>query len=177
MKIACVPKRTTGGPASAALTIHLALCGVFIKDTDLFPRDITRFLHSGIEPVYNQAKQLTRLFPSYFNEIGAEGRLRDISTELDELTHRKDILIHFLRKQSHVESSNLIIKFCEAVLEFWETRDKRPLESFVPPSIFEQVATRGPYIDGVSAVIAALKDEILHLIMWRQAHIRSRRWW
>jgi pyruvate,orthophosphate dikinase len=139
------------------LTIHLSLCGVFIKDTDLFPRDITGFLNSGIETVYNQAKQLTRLFPSYFNEIGAEGRLRDISTELDELTHRKDILIHFLRKQSHVESSNLIIKFCEAVLEFWETRNKRPLEPFVPPSIFEQVAIRGPYIDRVNAVIAALK--------------------
>ncbi|MCP3952797.1 MAG: pyruvate, phosphate dikinase, partial [Desulfobacterales bacterium] len=140
------------------LTIHLSLCGVFIKDTDLFPRDITRFLNSGIEPVYNLAKQLTRLFPSYFNEIGAEGRLRDISTELDELTHRKDILIHFLRKQSHVESSNLIIKFCEAVLIFWETRDKCLLESFVPPSIFEQVTAQGPYIDGVSGVIASLKD-------------------
>ena len=139
------------------LTIHLSLCGVFIKDTDLFPRDITRFLNSGIEPVYNLAKQLSRLFPSYFNEIGAEGRLRDISTELDELTHRKDILIHFLRKQSHVESSNLIIKFCEAALIFWETRDKRLLESFVPPSIFEQVSSQGLYIDGVSSVIEALK--------------------
>ncbi len=62
------------------LTIHLSLCGVFIKDTDLFPRDITRFLNSDISPVYNLAKQLTRLFPVYFNDIGVEGMLRDIST-------------------------------------------------------------------------------------------------
>jgi pyruvate,orthophosphate dikinase len=140
------------------LTIHLSLCGVFIKDTDLFSRDITRFLNSGIEPVYNLAKQLTRLFPSYFNDIGAEGRLRDISTELDELSHRKDILVHFLRKQSHVESSNLIIKFSEAALKFWETRDKSLLEPFVPPSIYEQVTPQGRYIDGVNSVIAALKE-------------------
>lgn len=141
------------------LTIHLALCGVFIKDTDLFPRDITRLLNSGIEPVYNQVKQLTRLFPSYFNEIGAEGRLRDISTELDELTHRKDILVHFLRKQSHVESSNLIINFCEAAIKFWENRDKRLLEDFVPPSIFDRVCEQGPFIDGVNSVITTLKEK------------------
>jgi pyruvate,orthophosphate dikinase len=72
------------------LIIHLSLCGVFIKDTDLFPRDITRFLNSGIEPVYNLAKQFAKLLPVFFNDIGAEGRLRDISTKLDEITLRKD---------------------------------------------------------------------------------------
>ncbi|NIT52375.1 MAG: hypothetical protein GWO41_06450, partial [candidate division Zixibacteria bacterium] len=61
----------------SALIIHLSLCGVFIKDIDLFPRDITQLLNSGIGSVYNLAKQLSRLFPVYFNDIGAEGRLRD----------------------------------------------------------------------------------------------------
>ena len=89
----------------SALIVHLSLYGVFIKDIDLFPRDVTQFLNSGIGPVLNLSKQLARLFPVYFNDIGAEGRLRDISTRIDEITHRRDILIHFLRKQSHVESS------------------------------------------------------------------------
>jgi len=90
------PKRSTR--LMSYLIIHVSMCGVFIKDTDLFPRDITRFLNSGIGPIYNIAKQLARLFPVYFNDIGAEGKLRDISTQLDEINHRKDILLHFLRK-------------------------------------------------------------------------------
>ena len=139
------------------LIIHLSLCGVFIKDTDLFPRDITRFLNSRIGPAYNLVKQLARLFPSYFNDIGAEGNLRDISTQVDELTHRRDVLIHFLRKQSHVESSNLIIGFMEAALHFWETRDKQGLQPFVPPSIFDQIKESGPFIDNVCRIMTHLK--------------------
>lgn len=145
----------------SALIINLSLCGVFIKDTDLFPRDITRLLNSGIEPVYNLVKQLTRLFPAFFNDIGAEGELREISTRIDELTHRRDILIHFLRKQSHVESSNRIIDFMEAVLYFWEHRDKTPLKPFVPPSIYTRIEPTGPYIDGVHEVLAKLKAQAL----------------
>jgi len=140
----------------SAMIIHLSLSGIFIKDTDLFPRDITRFLNSGIEPVYNLAKQLTRLFPAFFNDIGAEGKLRDISTRIDELTHRRDVLIHYLRKQSHVESSNLIIGFMEATLYFWESRDKARLEPYVPPDIFMQIDTGGPHIDGVHRVMAQI---------------------
>lgn len=136
------------------LIIHLSLCGVFIKDIDLFPRDITRFLNSNIGPVYNLAKQLTRIFPAYYNDIGAEGKLRDISTQIDEITHRRDKLIHFLRKQSHVESSNRIVPFMEAALHFWQTRDKTGLEPFVPPSIYDQIDTRGPYIDGVNTIFS-----------------------
>jgi pyruvate,orthophosphate dikinase len=141
------------------LTVHLALCGVLIKDTDLFSRDVTGFLNSKIEPVYNLAKQLARLFPSYFNEIGAEGLLRDISTRIDEITGRQDVLIHFLRKQSHVESSNLIIAFMEAVLDFWLTRDKAVLKPFVPPNIFNQIETDGPLIDGVQRIMVHLANK------------------
>ncbi|MEE8397420.1 MAG: pyruvate, phosphate dikinase, partial [Desulfobacterales bacterium] len=147
----------------SALIIHLSLSGVFLKDTDLFPRDITRFLNSDLEPVHNLAKQLTRLFPTFFNDIGAEGQLRDISTRIDEITHRRDILIHFLRKQSHVESSNLIIGFMEATLYFWETREKDRLEPFVPPNIFNQIDTRGIFVDGVHRVVTHLKEKGLVL--------------
>ncbi len=147
----------------SALIIHLSLYGVFIKDTDLFPRDITKLLNSRIEPAYNLVKQLSRLFPVYFNDIGAEGELREISTQIDEICHRKDVLIHFLRKQSHVESSNRIIGFMEALLSFWETKEKRKLEPFVPPNLFQQVMEQGPYIDGVHRIMRRLKTKGISL--------------
>ncbi len=137
----------------SGLIIHLSLCGIFLRDIDLFPRDITRFINSGIGPVYNLAKQLVRLFPAYFNDIGAEGKLRDISTRIDEVVHRRDVLIHFLRKQSHVESSNRIVPFMRATFQFWQTRDKTYLRPFVPPSIYEQIETRGEFIDGLNTII------------------------
>jgi pyruvate, orthophosphate dikinase len=141
----------------SALIIHLSLCGVFIKDTDLFPRDITKFLNSRIEPVYNLCKQLTRLFPVYFNDIGAEGKLRDISTQIDELTHRKDILLHFIRKQSHVESSNRIIPLMDSTFAFWETNKKKFLKPFIPPNIYRQVEPIGLYVDGLQNIFNHLK--------------------
>jgi pyruvate,orthophosphate dikinase len=141
------------------LIIHLSVCGVFIKDIDLFPRDITRLLNSGIDPVYNLAKQLCRLFPVFFNDIGAEGKLRDISTEIDEISHRRDTLIHFLRKQSHVESSNRIVDFMKEIFTFWQTKQKAPLKPFVPPDIYEEIDTHGPHIDGVHRVISHLQEE------------------
>ncbi len=147
----------------SALVVYLSLCGVFIKDTDLFPRDVTRFLNSDIGSVYNLAKQLLRLFPVFFNDIGAEGELRDISTRLDEITRRKDILIHFLRKQSHVESSNQILRFMEAVLVFWYSRQKEILKPFVPPKIYARILSRGPYIDGVHRLMKRLAENGIDL--------------
>ncbi len=140
----------------SALIIYLSLSGVHIRDTDLFPRDITNFLNSDIGNVYNLAKQLTKLFPAYFNDIGAEGRLRDISTRIDEICLRKDVLIHFLRKQSHVESSNRIVGLMEATLDFWRTKDKEGLKPYIPLSTYQQIETEGPYVDGVHALLTRL---------------------
>lgn len=141
------------------LIIHLSLYGVLIKDTDLFPRDITAFLNAKIQTVYNLVKQLMRLFPAYFNDIGAEGQLRDISTRIDEIYKRRDILIHFLRKQSHVESSNKIVSLIEAIFDFWRTKVKTGLAPYLPDDIFEQITEGGPYIDGVSHVLNTILKE------------------
>jgi pyruvate,orthophosphate dikinase len=148
------PKRSTR--LLSALIIHLSLSGVLIRDIDLFPRDITGLLNSPVNPVYHLVKQLARLCPVFFNDIGAEGRLRDVSTRIDELTQRRDVLVHFLRKQSHVESSNQIIPFMEATFEFWKTQDKEGLAPFVPPSIFEQIDSRGPYVKGLHRLMQRL---------------------
>ncbi len=143
----------------SALIIHLTLCGVFVRDTDLFPRDITSMLNSPVEPVYSLVKQLARLFPVYFNDIGAEGELRDISTQIDEISHRKDTLIHFLRKQIHVESSNRIVGFMGGVLRLWAGADKAEVAPYLPPSIYEEVDPEGPFMKGVRTVVSGLAAE------------------
>jgi pyruvate, orthophosphate dikinase len=154
----------------SALIINLKLSGTCIKDTDLFQRDITRLLNHPIEPVYNLVKQFAKLMPVFYNEIGAEGLLRDVSTELDEIHRRKDILVHFLRKQSHVESTNLIVDFVQAIFVFWRTRDKTHLASFMPAEVLRQVPAEGLYIDDLHLLMGRLfaqeklgrEEELIH---------------
>ncbi len=147
----------------SGLIIHLSLSGTFIRDTDLFFRDVTALLNSDINPVFNLVKQLVRLFPVFFHDIGAEGELRDVSTRLDEMTHRKDELVHFLRKQSHVESSNRTLILIKRVIQFWHTQDKTSLEELLPPDLFARIKTAGLYIDGVHHGMIALKKKGLDL--------------
>lgn len=131
----------------SALIIHLKLSGTCVKDTDLFQRDVTELLNHPIEPIYNLAKQFTKLMPVFYNEIGSEGELRDVSTELDEIHRRGDLLIHFLRKQGHVESSNLIVDFIKAIFLFWRTPQKEVLIPFLPEEVYNQVSADGPFVD------------------------------
>jgi pyruvate,orthophosphate dikinase len=145
----------------SALIINIKLGGICIRDTDLFQKEITKLLNSDIEPVYNLVKQLTKLLPVYFNEIGAEGLLRDVSTEVDEIHHRKDILIHFLRKQSHVESSNLIVDFIEEIFRFWLKKKKEGLRQFLPPEIFHRIREEGPFVDPPHRIMKWIDDAIL----------------
>jgi len=140
----------------SAMIIHLRLCGVHISDTDVFQKDITKFLNSDIKPVYHLVKQLAKIFPVYFSEIGAEGLLRNVSTEIDESTHRADALIHFLRKQSHVESSARVVDFMEAVINFWHTKDKTSLKVFLPPEVYDKLRTSGTYVDELHTIFSAL---------------------
>ncbi len=138
----------------SALVIYLTISGVFIRDTDLFPRDITALLNSDIATVYYLVKQLTRLFPVFFNDIGAEGNLRDISTEIDELCQRKDVLVHFLRKQGHVEGSNRLVAFMESAVNFWLTKDKTLVQPYLPPEMYERVTESGEYVDGLHTIFS-----------------------
>lgn len=144
----------------SALIINLKLTGTCVKDTDLFQRDITQLLNHPIEPIYNLAKQFTKLMPVFFNEIGAEGELRDVSTELDEIHKRRDILIHFLRKQSHVESSNLIVGFIQAIFLFWKTRNKELLLPFLPEEVYAEVPVSGPFIDDQHILAGRISEQL-----------------
>ncbi len=125
------------GELLAALIVNLKLGGIFISDTDLFQRDVTKLLNSDIASVYREIKQLARIFPVYFRDIGAEGKLREVSTAIDELSLRKDRLIHFLRKQTHTESNNTHILLTKAIIEYWYDGDKKPLKKLVPEDVYQ----------------------------------------
>jgi Phosphoenolpyruvate synthase/pyruvate phosphate dikinase len=148
------------GTLFSALIINIKLSGTCVRDTDLFQRDITELLNHPIGPIYNLAKQFTKLMPVFFNEIGAEGDLRDVSTELDEIHSRKDPLIHFLRKQAHVESNNLIVGFIEAIFVFWITLDSRHLSEYLPEEVLHQVQVSGPYIDHQHELATRIRQEL-----------------
>ncbi|MFH1833625.1 MAG: PEP/pyruvate-binding domain-containing protein, partial [bacterium] len=143
-KIRCWMRIIESNPAlyerlAAALNVQLRLGGVYIADTDLFQRDVTRFLNADIGPIYFVAKQLLRAFPVYFNDVGAEGELRAVSTEIDEICGRRDTLMHFLRKQSHAESSNRLVAFSREVLAYWVTLDPSGLAPYISANTMEAV--------------------------------------
>lgn len=129
----------------AALIVNLKLGGIFISDTDLFQRDITRLLNGQITPVYREIKQLARIFPVYFREIGAEGELRDVTTAIDEASRRKDRLIHFMRKQIHIESNNTHIDLARKIITYWYDGNKEPLQELIPQEIYEGLDQNSPW--------------------------------
>lgn len=119
----------------AYLIISISREGIFISDTDLFQKDVSAFLNSNFKPVVVQTKHLLKMFPVFFNEIGAEGEIRDISTSLDEICHRKDLLLHFLRKQIHTESNNMHLMLINKILRYWTNLDYNELKGMVPEDV------------------------------------------
>ncbi|HYF83311.1 MAG TPA: PEP/pyruvate-binding domain-containing protein [Clostridia bacterium] len=140
----------------SALIVNLKLGGIFISDTDLFQRDVTKLLNSDIAPVYKQMKQLARIFPVYFREIGAEGKLREVTTAVDELSRRKDRLIHFLRKQIHTESNNTHIELTRKIVQYWYDGNIEPLKKVVPEDVIEQLDIKSEWYIHVHDILAEL---------------------
>ncbi|MBF0156011.1 MAG: phosphoenolpyruvate synthase [Magnetococcales bacterium] len=140
----------------SALILNIKLTGVLIRDTDLFQKEITALLNSEFAPVTNLVKQFCRLLPVYYNEIGAEGEIREVSTELDEIHRRADRLVHFLRKQCHVESTNLTVELARAALHFWRTGDKTPLAGVIAPPLWASLETGSDLFDRVHALTVRL---------------------
>lgn len=123
----------------SALIVNLQLGGIFINDTDLFQRDITKILNSDVAPYYKKVKQLTRIFPVYFNEIGAEGEIRKVTTTMDEISHREDKLVHFLRKQVHTESNNTLIGLTLRIFKFWHDGKLENLKDALPINVYDSI--------------------------------------
>ncbi len=152
--IECDPERMLR--LLAALIINLRVGGIFIFDTDFFQKDVTKLLNSRIQPIYKHVKQLSRVFPVFFSEIGAEGVLRDVSTKVDELSHRNDKLIHFLRKQVHTEGNSSHIDITSRIFHFWHNLDLQQLRDIVPQNVFSTIDVEGPWVRGVHEVVVQL---------------------
>jgi len=144
----------------SALIINLKLKGVFVRDTDLLQKDISHLLNSDILPAYNMVKQLLRIFPIYFTEIGAEGELRTISTAVDELSARNDRLIYFLRKQSHVESNSRLVPFIEDIFRYWNSGDKGFLKDHLPVEVYQGIQASGEYFEDLHRIVGNLFQKI-----------------
>ena len=137
----------------AGLTANLKLGGVLIFDTDLFQKDVSKLLNCDIRRSYKLVKQLCRIFPIYFNEIGAEGELRDVTTMIDEVSFRQDRLIHFLRKQVHTESNNTHIELSRKIFLFWVTMETGMIKDHVPMDVLTSIDIKGEHVAPVNGLI------------------------
>ncbi len=123
---------------SASLIVNLKLGGVFLKDTDVFQRDISALLNSRYGDVFYLIISLAAVFPAFYHDIGATGNIRAFTEKIDT-DHRMDNLIHFIRKQVHVESSSRTVLLIQKVMEYWMTGDKNLLEGMVPKEVYENL--------------------------------------
>jgi pyruvate,orthophosphate dikinase len=161
----------------SALIINLKIGGVFIRDTDLIQKDISALLNADIAPAYNLVKQLLRVFPVYFTEIGAEGELRDVSTNVDELSKRNDKLVYFLRKQSHVESNSMLVDFVEDIFQYWFSGEKEFVRKHLPVEVYEQVKSCGEYFDDMHRafkyLFARVQNDPRRFLEWDRARTQK----
>ncbi|MFN3534479.1 MAG: hypothetical protein ACK4WB_03725, partial [Desulfatiglandales bacterium] len=143
-----------------ALIVHIGLKGVFIRDTDLFGPYITKLIQSTPKSHFWLLIRLLKQLPVFYNEIGAEGEIRDISTEIDEIEKRNDILIHFLRKHCHVLSNSQTPEFLKAILRYWITDDPRLLKKFLPPEIFSRIQNNTSFAQEYKAILKTILNKI-----------------
>ena len=142
----------------SALIVNLKLGGIFLSDTDLFQREITKILNSNIRPYYKKVKQLSRIFPVYFNEIGAEGEIRNVTTNMDEISGRQDQLVHFLRKQVHTESNNTLIGLTFNVFKFWNDGDLKVLKPILPKNVFDSIDKKSTWFTFVHQIVQKMGE-------------------
>ncbi len=120
----------------ASLIVNLKLYGVFLKDTDVFQRDVSRLLNSDYRDVFYLIISLASVFPAFYHDIGATGDIRAFTERIDT-NHKMDDLIHFMRKQVHVESSSQTVVLIQRVMEFWMTGERDLLKNMVPNEVYE----------------------------------------
>src|SRR4030042_5574770 len=106
--------------------------------------------------------ELGRLFPVYFNEINAEGEIRDFSSRMDDITNRRDLLVHFLRKQSHVESNSTLVSFVESIFRYWHSGNKEEIQRFLPEEVYEQIEDSSEFYAGMHKIFAVLYRKAHH---------------
>ena len=107
------------------------ISGIFIPDDRIFQRQVTGYLNSAkVGENFLLHYMLLKRLPVYFHEVGATGRLRDDTTEIDSWGN--DPVLYFLRKQVHANASNHLIYIIETVMKAWIYGDPEVLAGSVP---------------------------------------------
>ncbi|MEJ2697800.1 MAG: PEP-utilizing enzyme [Candidatus Sulfobium sp.] len=113
---------------------NIYVSGVFIPDEVLFQRDVSSYLNSvNFADNFLLNHMLLQKLPVYFNEVGATGRMRDYTTEIDSWGN--DTVLYFLRKQVHVNASNYNIRLVGRIMECWFRKDPGLLRGAVPEGV------------------------------------------
>ncbi|HXX56974.1 MAG TPA: PEP/pyruvate-binding domain-containing protein [Thermodesulfovibrionales bacterium] len=119
---------------------NLYVSGVFIPDDKLFQREVSSYLNGEtVRDNFLLHYLLLQKLPVYYHDVGAAGRLRDYTTEIDAWGN--DPVLYFLRKQVHVNASNYNISLVEAIMKAWALKDPEILRGFVPGDVFDKVNT------------------------------------
>jgi len=146
---------------------NLYVSGVFIPDDRLFQREVSAYLNSvKTAEDYLLHYMLLKKLPVYYHDVGATGRLRDDTTEIDSWGN--DTILYFIRKQTHVNASNHLIHIVGEVLRSWVYNDPRFLTGVVPEDVLKTFQTDllRRYSDAVRPLFESfhiLDQEGLHL--------------
>ncbi len=120
------------------LVANIVISGAFIPDDKLFQRRVSAFLNSETpKREFLLSFLLLRRLPVYFNDVGASGVVRDLTTDIDAWGN--DPVVYFLRKQVHVNASSNNIRLVEAVIRAWAAGDNAPLAGMVPDDVLENL--------------------------------------
>ncbi len=123
-----------------SLLCNIYVSGVFIQDDKLFQRDISAYLNSAaLRDNFLINYMLLKKLPVYFNAVGAANMIRDDTTEIDSWAD--DIVLYFLRKQIHVNSSNYSVHLVEEIISSWVYNDPSRLKEVVPSDVYNNVNT------------------------------------
>lgn len=119
---------------------NLYISGVFIPDDRLFQREVSAYLNSvKTADDYLLHYMLLKKLPVYFHDVGATGRLRDDTTEIDSWSN--DTILYFIRKQTHVNASNHLIHIVGEVIRSWVYNNPDFLKGVVPEDVLKTFHT------------------------------------
>jgi pyruvate,orthophosphate dikinase len=117
---------------------NLYMIDLFVPDEAVFQRYVSDYLNSvPLKERFVLHYLLLKRLPVYYNDVGATGRLRDLSTELDSWSN--DPALYFLRKQIHVNGGHHNIALVEAVLRTWAKADINHLKGILPEELIDQI--------------------------------------
>jgi pyruvate,orthophosphate dikinase len=146
---------------------NLSLSGVFIPDDRIFQREISTYLNADtLRRDFLLNYLLLKKLPVYYNEVGATGRVRDHTTEIDSWGN--DPVLYFLRKQVHVNASNYNVRLVEAVIRAWVYNNRDLLTGAVPDDVLYTLnggllARYASAVNPVFLSLGVLDSEGLHL--------------